>query len=44
MSKQKIDWSGIGAEIAGGATAGALYLAALIILFGPMAQALSKLG
>lgn len=42
MTKQTKDWSGIAAMVTGGALTGAMYLLTLIVLFGPMAHALTQ--
>jgi len=44
MTKNKVDWKGLGAVLAGGACTVALYLAALAVLLGPMAHEVVKLG
>ncbi len=44
MSKHKIDWTAAEAVIAGGICTAAVYVIALVVLFGPMAHALTKLG
>ncbi len=44
MRKNRIDWTAAEAVIAGGIATAALYVIALVVLFGPMAHALTKLG
>lgn len=44
MTKSKVDWKGVGAVLIGGVCTVALYVAALTVLFGPMAHEVVKLG
>ncbi len=44
MTRTRVDWKGVGAVLAGGAFAVALYVAALAVLFGPMAHAVLRIS
>ncbi len=43
MTKTKVDWKGVGAVLLGGAFTVGLYVAALAVLFGPMAHEVVKM-
>lgn len=44
MRNHKIDWTAAEAMIAGGVATAAVYVIALVVLFGPMAHALARLS
>ncbi len=44
MTKNMVDWKGVGAVLAGGACTVALYLVALAVLFGPLAHEVVRIS
>ncbi len=44
MTKNMVDWKGVGAVLAGGAITLALYVVALAVLFGPLAHEVVRIS